>query len=247
MAARLPYLDRAQVGAEVQSVFDTCTRRRARAHFYRLMAHHARSVAPFLAGTAAAQGPLDLKLRYWPTSALPAQPLQLLRHPQRGRRAPRSGHPEQLDAARRLRDEPALLGSRRLVLRYAEAMTVRVQVDPAVRAERSDPAGSSLSPSPPPTSQPLQRGARHRDRIPVSAPRHCLSCGARCGRTPGRLSGGGVPALRVDLLRQPGARTVAIVWAAGHSTVPAGRRALRGLLGTWPARLPRGDETPERG
>ena len=48
MAARLPYLDRAQVAPELQSVFDTLQKASGRVlNFYRLMAHHARSVAPF--------------------------------------------------------------------------------------------------------------------------------------------------------------------------------------------------------
>ena len=66
MAARLPYLDRAQVGPEVQSVFDTLQRASGRVlNFYRLMAHHARSVAPFLAWyPQLREGSLDPKLRY---------------------------------------------------------------------------------------------------------------------------------------------------------------------------------------
>ena len=66
MAARLPYLDRAQVGPELQSIFDTLQPASGRVlNFFRLMAHHARSVAPFLAWyPQLREGPLDLKLRY---------------------------------------------------------------------------------------------------------------------------------------------------------------------------------------
>jgi alkylhydroperoxidase family enzyme len=65
MAARLPYLDREQVPPDVQAVYDALTKRTGRVlNFFRLMAHHARSVAPFVAwyGTLR-DGPLDLGLR----------------------------------------------------------------------------------------------------------------------------------------------------------------------------------------
>ena len=65
MAARLPYLDREQVPRDVQTVYDNMKRASGRVlNIFRLMAHHARSVAPFVAwyGTLR-EGALDLKLR----------------------------------------------------------------------------------------------------------------------------------------------------------------------------------------
>ncbi|MGH7420593.1 MAG: carboxymuconolactone decarboxylase family protein, partial [Candidatus Rokuibacteriota bacterium] len=66
MAARLPYLDRAQVGPEIQSVFDALQKAGGRVlNIFRLMAHHPRSLPPFLAWyPLLREGPLDLKLRY---------------------------------------------------------------------------------------------------------------------------------------------------------------------------------------
>jgi alkylhydroperoxidase family enzyme len=65
MAARLPYLDREQVPPDVQTVYDNMKKASGRVlNIFRLMAHHARSVAPFVAwyGTLR-EGALDLKLR----------------------------------------------------------------------------------------------------------------------------------------------------------------------------------------
>ena len=66
MAARLPYLDREQVPPDVQAVYDTMKKATGRVlNTFRLMAHHARSVAPVVAfyGTLLREGALDLKLR----------------------------------------------------------------------------------------------------------------------------------------------------------------------------------------
>src|SRR2546427_1991234 len=47
MAARLPYLDREQVPPDVQAVYDTMKKATGRVlNTFRLMAHHASSVAP---------------------------------------------------------------------------------------------------------------------------------------------------------------------------------------------------------
>jgi alkylhydroperoxidase family enzyme len=65
MAARLPYLDREQVPPDVQAVYDKMKKATGRVlNTFRLMAHHARSVAPFVGwyGTLR-EGALDLKLR----------------------------------------------------------------------------------------------------------------------------------------------------------------------------------------
>ena len=65
MAGRLPYLERDQVPPEVQAVYDTMQNATGRVlNIFKLMAHHARSLAPFLAWyPTLREGPLDLKLR----------------------------------------------------------------------------------------------------------------------------------------------------------------------------------------
>jgi alkylhydroperoxidase family enzyme len=65
MAARVPYLEREQVPAEVQSVYDRLEKGTGRVlNIFKLMAYHAKSVAPFLAWYPTLRdGPLDLKLR----------------------------------------------------------------------------------------------------------------------------------------------------------------------------------------
>jgi AhpD family alkylhydroperoxidase len=65
MAARLPYLDRAQVEPEVQTLYDALQQASGRVlNIYRLMAHHARSLPPFLRWyPQLREGPLDPKLR----------------------------------------------------------------------------------------------------------------------------------------------------------------------------------------
>ena len=135
MAARLPYLDRAQVGAEIQSVFDTLQKASGRVlNFYRLMAHHARSVAPFLAWyPQLREGSLDLKLRY--LAYVRASQINRCRYcvTHNGAAARRAGvSREQLDALALFETSPLFSELERLVLRYAEEMTVRVQVDPAL-------------------------------------------------------------------------------------------------------------------
>ena len=135
MAARLPYLDRAQVGPEIQSVFDALLKASGRVlNFYRLMAHHARSVSPFLAWyPQLREGPLDLKLRY--LAYVRASQLNRCRYcvTHNGAAARRVGVSlEQLDALADFQTSPLFSELERLVLRYAEEMTTRVQVDPAL-------------------------------------------------------------------------------------------------------------------
>ncbi len=135
MAARLPYLDRAQVGPELQSVFDTLQKASGRVlNFYRLMAHHARSVAPFVAWyPQLREGALDLKLRY--LAYVRASQLNRCRYcvTHNGAAARRVGvSREQLDALADFQTSPLFSELERLVLRYAEEMTLRVQVDPAL-------------------------------------------------------------------------------------------------------------------
>lgn len=65
MAARLPYLERDQVPPEVQAVYDGRQKASGRVlNFFKLMAHHARSVAPFVRWySTLREGALDLTLR----------------------------------------------------------------------------------------------------------------------------------------------------------------------------------------
>jgi uncharacterized peroxidase-related enzyme len=135
MAARLPYLDRAQVGPAIRSVFDALQKASGRVlNFYRLMAHHGRSVAPFLAWyPQLREGSLDLKLRY--LAYVHASQLNRCRYcvTHNGAAARRVGvSREQLDALADFRTSPLFSELDRLVLRYAEEMTLRVQVDPAL-------------------------------------------------------------------------------------------------------------------
>jgi uncharacterized peroxidase-related enzyme len=135
MAARLPYLDRAQVGPEIQSIFDAFQKASGRVlNFYRLMAHHARSVAPFLAWyPQLREGSLDPKLRY--LAYVRASQLNRCRYcvTHNGAAARRVGVTrEQLDALAEFQTSPLFSELERLVLRYAEEMTLRVQVDSAL-------------------------------------------------------------------------------------------------------------------
>jgi alkylhydroperoxidase family enzyme len=65
MASRLPYLERENVPPEVQTVYDRLHKATGRVlNIFKLMAHHARSLAPFLAWyPTLREGPLDLGLR----------------------------------------------------------------------------------------------------------------------------------------------------------------------------------------
>lgn len=65
MAARLSYLERAQVPPDVQTVYDNAQKATGRVlNIFKLMAHHARSLPPFLQWyPTLQQGALDIKLR----------------------------------------------------------------------------------------------------------------------------------------------------------------------------------------
>ncbi len=132
MAARLPYLDRAQVGPEIQSVFDALQKAGGRVlNIFRLMAHHPRSLPPFLAWyPLLREGPLDLRLRY--LAYVRASQLNRCRYcvSHNGAAGRRAGvSKEQLDALAESGTSPLFSELERLVIRYAEEMTARVQVD----------------------------------------------------------------------------------------------------------------------
>jgi AhpD family alkylhydroperoxidase len=135
MAARLPYLDRTEVGPEIQSVYDRLRSASGRVlNIYRLMAHHARSLPPFLGWyPELREGPLDPKLRY--LAYVRASQLNRCRYcvTHNGAAGRRAGvSKEQLDALAEYRTSPLFSDLERLVIRYAEEMTARVQVDGAL-------------------------------------------------------------------------------------------------------------------
>jgi AhpD family alkylhydroperoxidase len=135
MAARVPYLDRTQVEPEIQSVYDTLQKASGRVlNIYRLMAHHARSLPPFLAWyPRLREGPLDLKLRY--LAYVRASQLNRCRYcvTHNGAAGRRAGvSKEQLDALADYRTSPLFSDLERLVIGYAEEMTTRVQVEAAL-------------------------------------------------------------------------------------------------------------------
>ncbi len=65
MAARLPYLQREQVPTDVQTVYDDVQKATGRVpNMFKLMAHHAKSLPPFLGWyPTLREGALDIKLR----------------------------------------------------------------------------------------------------------------------------------------------------------------------------------------
>lgn len=65
MAPRLPYLERDQVPSDVQTVYDNLQKATGRVlNIFKLMAHHARSLPPFLKWyPTLREGALDIKLR----------------------------------------------------------------------------------------------------------------------------------------------------------------------------------------
>jgi len=135
MAARLPYLERAEVGPEIQSVFDTLQKASGRVlNIFRLMAHHPRSLPSFLAWyPLLREGPLDLKVRY--LAYVRASQLNRCRYcvAHNGAAARRAGvSKEQLEALADFQTSPLFSDLERLAIRYAEEMTTRVQVGAAL-------------------------------------------------------------------------------------------------------------------
>jgi uncharacterized peroxidase-related enzyme len=133
MSARVPYLDRDQVPPEVQTVFDGLQKASGRVlNFYRLMAHHARSLPRFVQWyPTLREGSLDLGLRqlaYVRASQLNRCGYCVTHNSAVGRRAGVSQ--EKLDALADHATSPLFSEVERLALRYAEEMTRKVQVDP---------------------------------------------------------------------------------------------------------------------
>jgi AhpD family alkylhydroperoxidase len=116
-------------------------------NFYRLLAHHARSLPAFLDWyPRLREGPLDLKLRY--LAYVRASQLNRCRYcvTHNGAAGRRVGvSKEQLDALAEYRTSPLFSDLERLVIRYAEEMTTRVQVDAAlVRVLEKDLGAEAL-------------------------------------------------------------------------------------------------------
>ncbi len=65
MAARLPYLERNQVPADLQTVYDNVQKATGRVpNMFKLMAYHAKSLPPFFRWyPTLREGALDIKLR----------------------------------------------------------------------------------------------------------------------------------------------------------------------------------------
>lgn len=132
MAARLPYVEREQMPTEVQATYDRASKGGGRGlNVYRLMAHHAPSVPPFAQWYAALrEGALDPRLRqlaYVRVSQLNRCRYCATHHSAFGQTVGVSR--EQLEALPVFETSPLFSELERLVLRYAEQMTVRVQVD----------------------------------------------------------------------------------------------------------------------
>jgi AhpD family alkylhydroperoxidase len=132
MAARLPYVDREQIPVEVLAILDRLAKSSGRGqNFYRLMVYHARSLLPFDHWYASLrEGPLDPKLRqlaYVRASQLNRCRYCATNHSALAQRVGVSA--AQLDALPDFATSLLFSELERLVLRYAEQMTVQVQVD----------------------------------------------------------------------------------------------------------------------
>jgi len=166
MAARLPYLDpRAGPARRPGGVRQHEEARGRVLNTFRLMAHHARSVAPrrrVVRSCARARSTSSCASRL--REGLTDQWLQLLSDAQRalGRG---TGVRRRNSLPGRLHDNPLFSDLERLVIRYARGDDREGPVDSRLVEELKKqldrkPSCSSRSASRPPTSRPLQRGAR---------------------------------------------------------------------------------------
>jgi AhpD family alkylhydroperoxidase len=135
VGTRLLYVDRDQAPTEVQAIYDLVAKGGGRGlNFYRLMAHHARSLPLFAHWyRTLREGALDPRLRqlaYVRASQVNRCRYCTTHHSALGQRVGVSL--EQLEALPDFETSPLFSELERLVLRYAEQMTVRVQVDGAL-------------------------------------------------------------------------------------------------------------------
>ena len=144
MAARLPYLEREQVGAETQAVYDRLQQSRGRVlNIFKLMAHHPRSLPAFVDWyPRLAEGPLDMKLRqlaYVKVSQLNHCWYCTTHNTAVGQKAGVST--EKFSALAEYSKSPLFSPLERLVIRYAEEMTRKVQVDASLVAALREALG----------------------------------------------------------------------------------------------------------
>ena len=145
MAARLPYLERDQVSAETQALYDALQQSRGRVlNIWKLMAHHARSLSAFLAWyPKLAEGPLDMKLRqlaYVKVSQLNHCWYCTTHNTTLGHRVGVSA--EKFSALPDYAKSPLFTTIERMVIRYAEEMTRKVQVEAGLVASLREALGS---------------------------------------------------------------------------------------------------------
>ena len=132
MAARVPYLERDQVSPEIQSVYDRLQETRGRVlNIFKLMAHHARSLPAFLDWyPKLSEGALDMKLRqlaYVKVSQLNHCWYCTTHNTTLGQKV--GVTKEKFNALPDYAKSPLFSGLERLVIRYAEEMTRKVQVE----------------------------------------------------------------------------------------------------------------------
>ena len=145
--ARLPYVERDQAPPIVQQAYDRLRAASGRVlNIFRLMAHRPESLSSFLDWyPTLREGPLDIGLRqlaYVRASQLNRCGYCVTHNRASGQRA---GVPaEKFEALERAATSPLFSDVERRVIRYAEEMTVNVQVDAALvealRGDLGDPA-----------------------------------------------------------------------------------------------------------
>jgi uncharacterized peroxidase-related enzyme len=145
MSARLPYVERDQATPEVQKVYDRLQERSGRVlNFFKLLAHHARSLAEFVDWyPKLREGPLDLKLRqlaYVKVSQLNHCWYCTTHNMELGQKVGVSK--DRFNALPDYTKSPLFSPVERLVIRYAEEMTKKVQVEGALVTQLRDALGA---------------------------------------------------------------------------------------------------------